>query len=93
MLPGIALLFRRGKELVLCVIVDHGLGQDFVIIMTLGGSEIIFHKGCDLIHVKSNIGNFIGVLYNQAQQIFAKMLFIISFSFSVIALSPLLLII
>ena len=60
MLPGIPLFFRRGKELVLCVIVDHGLGQDLVIIMTLGGSEIIFHKGCDLIHVKSNIGNFIG---------------------------------
>ena len=56
MLPGIPLFFRRGKELVLCVIVDHGLGQDLVIIMTFGGSEIIFHKGRDLIHVKIDIG-------------------------------------
>ena len=80
MLPGIPLFFRRGKELVLCVIVDHGLGQDLVIIMTLGGSEIIFHKGRDLIHVKIDIGNFIGFYIIKLSN-FCKMLFIILFRF------------
>lgn len=59
MFPGIAFLLRRGKELVLGVVVDHGLGQDLVIFMALGGSEIFFHKSSDLIHVKIDVWDFV----------------------------------
>ena len=51
MLFGITLLFRRRKKLIFGVIIDHGLGQNLVIPVALGGSQLFFHEGCDLIHV------------------------------------------
>ena len=59
MFPGVAFLLRRGEKLILGVVVDHGLGQDLVILVTFGGSEIFFHESSDLIHVKIDVWDFI----------------------------------
>ena len=57
MLSGILLLHGRREKIVLRVVVDHGLGQDLVLAVALGGREMLVHKGRDLVHVQIDIGN------------------------------------
>jgi len=59
MFTGVTLLLRRREKLVLRVIVDHGLSQDLVILVTFGGGKILFHKSCHLIHVQVDIRDLI----------------------------------
>ncbi len=56
----ILLLHGRGKQVVLGIIIDHGLGQDLIVIVTLGGVELFLHEGGHLIHVEIYIGNIAG---------------------------------
>ncbi len=56
-LSGILLLHGRREKIVLRVVVDHGLGQDLVLAVPLGGREMLVHKGRDLIHVQIDVGN------------------------------------
>ena len=56
-LLGIFLLVRRRKEVVLGVVVDHGLGQDLVLRVTLGLCQPLVHKCGQLVHVQRDIGD------------------------------------
>ena len=58
MFPGILLFYRRGKKMIFCIIVDHRLGQDLVVLISLCGGELFVHKGSDLIHVKIDVRYF-----------------------------------
>ncbi len=69
MLPGIALLHRRRQELVFRIVIDHGLGQRLVLIVPLHIAEMLVHKGCDLIHVQGNGGDFVCIDVLKALQI------------------------
>ena len=60
MLPGVFFLLRRGKQIVLRVVIDHGLCQDLVVFVAFGGGQLGIHKGRDLIHVQIDIGNILG---------------------------------
>ena len=51
------LLDRRWKQIVFCIVVNHGFGQNLVIGMTLGSCKLGIHEGCNLVHVKVNIWN------------------------------------
>ena len=58
MLFGIFLLHRRRQQIILRIIIDHGLGQDAV--FGLGphcGTQLTIHKGQYLIHIQINIRN------------------------------------
>ena len=55
MILGITLLLRGREQVVLRIIVDHGLGEDLVVLVALGGCKLIFHEGCYLIHLKINV--------------------------------------
>ena len=48
---GITFLLRRGKKFILCIIVDHSLGENLIICVTFGRNELLFHKGCHLVHI------------------------------------------
>ena len=50
---------RRGKKIVLGIIVDHGLGQDLVLLVAPGRGELRIHEGGHLIHIQVNIRNII----------------------------------
>jgi len=52
---GIFFLFRWRKKIVFCIIVDHGLSQDLIVLMPLGCGKLGIHKCCHLIHVKIDI--------------------------------------
>ena len=54
---AVFLLDRRWKQIVFCIVVNHGFGQNLVIGMTLGSCKLGIHEGCNLIHVKVNIWN------------------------------------
>ena len=41
---GVFLLDWRRKEIILGIIVDHGLGQDLVFLVTLGGTKLLDRK-------------------------------------------------
>ena len=51
MLSGVFLFLRRWQEIVLRIVVDHGLGQDLVVIVTLGRRKLLVHEGSNLIHI------------------------------------------
>mgnify|MGYP006986289153 FL=1 len=55
MIFGIALLLRGREQVILGVVIDHGLCQDLVIIVTLCGRKLILHKRGDLIHVQVDV--------------------------------------
>ena len=55
MILGITLLLRGREQIVLGIVVDHGLGQDLVIVVALGGCKLILHESSDLVHVKINV--------------------------------------
>ena len=59
MLFRIFLFHRRGKKIVLCIVVDHGLCQDLVLVVPAGGAELALHKCCDLVHIEINIWNIL----------------------------------
>lgn len=59
MLLGIFLLIWCRQQMILRIIIDHGLGKNLVIRAALEISEMAFHEGCDLIHVKVNVWNVI----------------------------------
>ena len=54
---GIFLFMWGWQQTILCIIVDHGLGQNLIIRIALGWCEVALHKGCHLIHVQVNIRN------------------------------------
>ena len=51
MLLGIFLLDRRRKEIVLCIVINHGFSQDFVIAVSFCRRKMIIHESRDLIHI------------------------------------------
>ena len=51
MLSGILLFLRRGKQTILCVVVDHCLCEDLIVRIALAMTEILIHKRRDLIHI------------------------------------------
>ena len=51
MLFGIFLFHRGRKQIVLGVIVDHGFGQDLVLLVPFGPFQLFLHKSGDLIHI------------------------------------------
>ena len=56
MFPRIFLLHRRRQQIVLRIIVDHGLGQYLVLLrVSRRMLQMGFHKGSDLIHIKINV--------------------------------------
>ena len=55
MLFGVTLFFRGREQTILGVVIDHGFGENLVIRMALGGCQLLFHKGGNLIHIKINI--------------------------------------
>ena len=59
MLLGIFLLIWCRQQMILRIIIDHGLGKNLVIRAALEISEMTFHEGCNLIHVKVNVWNVI----------------------------------
>ena len=56
-LSGILLFLGRWKQTVLGVVVDHRLGQNLIILVTLGCFQLTVHKGGHLIHIKVNAGH------------------------------------
>ena len=58
-LLGVFLLHRRRKEIVLGVVVDHGLCQDLVLAVPAGGAELALHECRDLVHVQVDIWNIL----------------------------------
>mgnify|MGYP000355680242 CR=1 FL=1 len=44
MILGITLLLRGREQVVLRIIVDHGLGEDLVVLVALGGCKLISMK-------------------------------------------------
>ena len=59
MLFTVSLLIRRRKELIFRIIIDHGLGQSFVILTPLIMVEVRIHEVRNLIHVKLYIRNIL----------------------------------
>ena len=54
----IFLLHRRRKQIVFCIIVDHGLGQDAVLgLRAYCRTQLAVHKSQHLIHIQINIRN------------------------------------
>ncbi|MPN33414.1 hypothetical protein SDC9_180901 [bioreactor metagenome] len=51
MLFGIFLLYRRRQKIIFCVIVDHRLSQNLIVLMPFGRLKLFLHKGSYLIHV------------------------------------------
>ena len=51
MIPGILLLLRRREQVVLCIIINHGLRKQLILRVTLGGFQMLVHEGCHLIHI------------------------------------------
>ena len=58
MLLGILLPYRRGQQIVFGIIIDHCLGQYFVLSgIPRRGMQSAVHKCRDLIHVQINVRN------------------------------------
>ena len=52
---GIFLLDRRREQIVLRIVVDHGLSQDLVLRVALGALEMLLHKCGHLVHIELDI--------------------------------------
>ena len=61
MLLVVFFLVRRRDEVVLRVVVDHRPRQDLVVRIPLAGLELAFHERRDLIHIKGNVGDGVGL--------------------------------
>ena len=62
MLLGIFLLIRGRQEVVLGVVVDHGLCENLVLLAALEILQVFLHKCGHLIHVEGNLRD-LGRLY------------------------------
>ena len=51
MLFGVFLFQWRRKQIIFCIIVDHGFRKNFILRIALGGSQLSIHKGGYLIHI------------------------------------------
>ena len=58
---GIFFLLRRRQEAVFRVILDHGLGEDFVLGVALHAREVVVHEGGHLVHVQLDPRNVLGM--------------------------------
>ena len=55
MLLAVPFVFRGRQQVVLGIVVDHGLGQDLVVFITLGIFQLIIHESGDLVHIEIDI--------------------------------------
>ena len=78
MVLAVFLLHRARKKVALCIVVNHGLRQKLVIVITLGLLEMLVQKLRHLIHVQIDIRDIIRtdiigcfeILYKLAQVVF-----------------------
>ena len=61
MVPGVALFLRGGKKTVLGVVVDHGFGEDLVLLVSSGRRQPAVHESGNLVHVKLQIRKTLGL--------------------------------
>ena len=52
MLLGVFLFHRRGEEIVLCIVVDHGLRQYLVLAVPAGGAELALHAKLKVVYIQ-----------------------------------------
>ena len=58
---GVVALFNgRGQQVVLGIVVDHGLGESLILIASLVAGEIPVHEGGYLLGIKLDLGNLVG---------------------------------
>ena len=52
----------RWQQIVFCIIIDHGLGKDLVLVLKAGSIfKAAVHEGSDLIHIQINVGDIFGL--------------------------------
>ena len=59
MLSGIFLLFRRGKQAVLRVVINHGFRKNLIVLIASRRAQMAVHEGGHLIHIKVDAGNLL----------------------------------
>ena len=69
MILGVFFTYRRGKEVVFGIVIDHSLCEYLVLRISLQLPQVFLHKGSYLVHIKVDLWDIFNFYVIQAVQV------------------------